>query len=62
MPPEDLPNPEIKLMSPVLQVDSLPTEPPQTLEYDAKLKKPYNESYLLYDILYMKCLEQINVK
>ena len=31
MPPEDLPKPEIKLMSPlspVLQVDSLPTEPP----------------------------------
>ena len=30
-PPADLPNPEIKLMSPlspVLQVDSLPTEPP----------------------------------
>ena len=27
-PPEDLPNPEIKLRSPELQVDSLPSEPP----------------------------------
>ena len=27
-PPEDLPDPGIKLASPVLQADSLPTEPP----------------------------------
>ena len=28
-PPGDLPNPGIKLQSPALQVDSLPTEPPE---------------------------------
>ena len=27
--PEDLPNPEIKSRSPALQVDSLPSEPPE---------------------------------
>ena len=32
-PPEDLPDPGIKPASPVLQADSLPTEPPRKPNY-----------------------------
>jgi len=40
-PPGDLPNPGIESRSPALQVDSLPTEPPNELKcIERKLTKP----------------------
>ena len=56
-PPGDLPNPGIKLRSPALQVDSLPSEPPGMPINNVRLKE---NSKALFDRLCLVCPTEQN--
>ena len=58
-PPRDLPNPGIEPRSPALQVDSLPSEPPEKPTLPIKLKKKKVSPFLILEMWTQKNSKRI---